>query len=114
MSRIRIGGLVLVLALMGTAFAQDKDKDKPKKPEEGTTTKLKGQLPPYYKKLGLRDDQVQKIYKLRADYKQKVDDLKKKMDLLKVDEKESLEKVLTPEQLKRLKELRSGEKPSDS
>jgi Spy/CpxP family protein refolding chaperone len=114
MSRIRIGGLVLVLVLMGTAFAQDKDKDKPKKPDEGTPTRLKGQLPPYFKKLGLRDDQVQKIYKLRADYKVKADDLKKKMDLLKGEEKESLEKVLTPEQLKRLKELRSGEKLSDS
>lgn len=107
MNRIRIGGLLLALTLMGTAVGQDKDKPKADDPPTG---RLKGQLPPYFKKLGLRDDQVQKIYKIRNDFRTKLDDLKKKMDQLKSDEKESIEKVLTPEQLKRLRELRTGEK----
>jgi Spy/CpxP family protein refolding chaperone len=104
---LRVGVVVLALALLGAVYAQDKDKStKDDKP----AVKVRGQLPPYYKKLGLRDDQIQKIYKIRADYKSKIDDLKKKMDQLKADEKESLEKVLTPEQQKRLRELRLGGK----
>jgi hypothetical protein len=107
MARIHIGVTLLALAVLGAAY-QDKDKDK--KGEE--PTKLKGQLPPYFKKVGLSDEQVQKVYKIRNDYKVKMDDLKKKMDQLKADEKDAMEKVLTSTQLKRLKELRSGEKAS--
>ena len=103
MLRVRLGVTVFALALMGAAYFQEKGDDK-------TPVKVRGQLPTYYKKLGLRDDQVQQIYKLRADYKGKLDVLKQKMDQLKAAEKEAVEKVLTPEQLKRLKELRSGEK----
>lgn len=33
--------------------------------------KVKGQLPAQFKKLGLRDDQVQKIYKIQTDYRGK-------------------------------------------
>jgi hypothetical protein len=105
----RLGVTVLALTLLGAAYLQD-PKPGSKKSDDKEVPKLRGQLPAYYKKLGLRDDQVQKIYRIRADYKAKVEDLKRKMDRLKSEEKESLEKVLTPEQLKRLKELRTGEK----
>jgi Spy/CpxP family protein refolding chaperone len=112
MTRIQLGVMLLALTLMGVAFSQDKDKDKDKKTDD-PPPKLKGTLPPHFKKLGLRDDQVQKIYKLKADYRAKIEDLNKRIAKLKGEEKEALEKVLTPEQLKRLKELRSGEKPSE-
>jgi hypothetical protein len=103
MLRLRLGVTVVALTLMGAAYFQDKpDKDPP--------PKARGQLPPYFKKLGLRDDQVQAIYKVRADTKGKLSVLQRQIDKLRADEKEALEKVLTPEQLKRLKELRSGEK----
>jgi hypothetical protein len=85
---------------------QDKKDDK-------QPPKVKGQLPPFFKKIGLRDDQIQKIYVLRAGYKTKIDALKMQMEKLKADEKQEIEKVLTPEQLKRLKELRSGEKTTE-
>jgi hypothetical protein len=100
MTRVWGGALVLVLALIGAVYSQD-------------TPKLRGQLPQYFGKLGLRDDQKQAIYKVRADYKVKKDQLQKQLDKLKADEKEALEKLLTPEQLKRLKEIRSGEKSTD-
>jgi Spy/CpxP family protein refolding chaperone len=113
---VRVGVVVLALvALLGVVSAQDKDKDKSTKDQKDKTTKdgktpdkVRGQLPAYYKKLGLRDDQTQKIYRLRADYKSKVDALKKKIEQLRTDEREDLEKVLTPEQLKRLRELRAS------
>jgi hypothetical protein len=107
MHRLRLGGAILVLVLLGAATAQD-DKE---------PVKVRGQLPQYYKKLGLRDDQVQQIYKLRAGFKAKVENLKRQLEKLKAEEKESLEKMLTAEQLKRLRQLRSGEttpeKPKD-
>lgn len=105
MTRIQFGVAVLTLALLGAAY-QEKDKDK-KAEEPG---KLKGTLPANFKKIGLSDEQVQKVYKIRHDYKAKMDDLKKQMDRLKTDEKEAMDKVLTPGQLKRLRELRTGEK----
>jgi hypothetical protein len=110
---LRVGVVAVALTLLGVVYAQDKDKatkDKTTKDDKAPVVKVRGQLPAYYKKLGLRDDQIQKIYRLRATYKAKVDDLKKKLELLKAEEREDLEKVLTPEQLKRLKALRSGEK----
>jgi hypothetical protein len=97
--RVRIGVMVLALVVLGAAYFQD-----------NPPTKVRGQLPTYFKKLGLRDDQVQAIYRLRANYKTKLDDLKRQIDKLKADEKDAVEKVLTAEQLKRLRELRSGEK----
>jgi hypothetical protein len=102
MQRVCLGVTVLALAMVGVAYSQEKSDDK--------TAKVRGQLPAFYKKLGLRDDQIQKIYQIRADYKGKVDELRRKMEQLKATEKGELEKVLTPEQLKRLKELRLGEK----
>jgi uncharacterized protein YeeX (DUF496 family) len=112
MLRVRIGVVVFALALMGAAFYQEKDKGK-KTSDSDPPTKLKGILPQHFKKLGLRDDQVQKIYKLQADYKAKIDDLTRKIEKLKSERREAQEKVLTPEQLKRLKELRLGEKSTD-
>jgi hypothetical protein len=97
MVRLWGGMSVLVLAFLGAAYCQD-------------TPKIRGQLPANYGKLGLTDVQKQSVYKIRADYKGKIDQLAKQLAKLKSEEKEALEKVLTPEQLKRLKEIRSGEK----
>jgi hypothetical protein len=103
MSRVRIGATVITLALIGAASFSFQD-DKP-------AETVRGFLPPYYKRLGLRDEQIAQIYKVRAGYKAKVDNLKRRIDKLKAEEKEALEKVLTVEQLKRLRQLRSGVEP---
>jgi len=105
---LRLVVVMLALVMLGAGSLQDpKDSKKSDDPQP----KLRGQLPQFYKKLGLRDDQVQKIYKVRADYKSKTEELQRQIARLKAEEKEALEKVLTAEQLKRLRELRSGEKP---
>ena len=101
MGRLRVGVAVLTVALLGASWlhgqGEDKKGDKP--------AKLRGILPQYYKKLGLRDDQVQAIYRLRTDYRAKTDELKRQLKELKAKEKEATEKVLTAEQLKRLREF---------
>jgi hypothetical protein len=67
---------------------------------------LKGILPANYGKLGLSDEQKQKIYKLQADYKGKVETLEKQLATLKSEQKKDIEAVLTPAQKTKLKELR--------
>jgi hypothetical protein len=90
---------LLTLAVVGASLPGD---DKP--------SKARPPLPAYYGKLILREDQKQRILKLRADYQAKVDDLKRRLERLKVEEKKALEEVLTPVQRKHLRLLRTGEK----
>jgi Spy/CpxP family protein refolding chaperone len=104
---------LLALAMIGVAYAQDKKPDDKKPDDKTPPVKLRGQLPKNYKQLGLLDTQLQKIYKIRADARAKGDELRAKLAKLKDDETEQLEKVLTPEQLKRLREIRSGVKPTE-
>jgi hypothetical protein len=110
MLRLRVGVAVLAVALLGAGWLQGQGEDK----KGETPVKVRGTLPPYYKKLGLRDDQVQAIYKIQNNYRGKADELRRQLKELKDKEKAATEKVLTAEQLKRLRELRSGEKPKEA
>lgn len=112
MSRICLGVVTLTIGLWLTTSlpltGQPKDTKDSKNPvKEKEPTKYRGILPANFKKLGLRDDQVQAIYKLQTMYKVQVDDLKRKQQDLKNEERDAIEKVLTPEQLKRLRELQT-------
>ena len=89
--------LVLSVSLSG-AFQQEKKKD------------LRGTLPPLYRKLDLQEEQVRKLYKIRADYWAKVAELERQIKKLNEEQAAEMEKVLTAEQQKKLKELRTGEK----
>lgn len=96
--------LVVVLftvIAVGTIIGQEKGK-------------AKGQLPPGWSKLGLSDEQKQKIYDIQAKHKTKIDDLEKQIK----DAKDQLRKdelaVLTEAQKKKLKDSMAekiGEKP---
>lgn len=108
--------LVLALGCLGLAFIQDKknpdkgDKDAAKmKEDEGKeeprAPRLRGQLPMNYRKLSLSDEQTQKIYKIQAEYDDKIRELEDKIRKLKAEEKKAVEGVLTPGQKARLKEI---------
>jgi hypothetical protein len=102
---LSIGGICLVLLLSGTgASGQDK-----KEPDKKDTTSKKGLLPSGWKKLGLSDDQMQKIGSIRGQYKPKIDELKAQYKKLKADEEklkaeenQELVKVLTEDQRNKL------------
>jgi hypothetical protein len=113
MVRFRLAVTVLALALLGASAYQEKDKDKEKKGDDTTPTKVKGTLPANFGKLGLSDEQKQKIYRLRAEYKGKIRDLEQKLARLRAEQKEAEEAVLTKDQKKKLRELRTGEKGSE-
>src|SRR5262245_42545851 len=103
-TRLAIGSMALVLALMlsGGLFGDDK-KDAP----------VKGQLPANWKKLGLSDDQVKKIYSVQTDFRGKIGDLKEKIKDLEKQERVEMEKVLTDAQKARLKEILLEKAPTD-
>lgn len=111
MFRLRFGAVLLTACVLSTGIlvGQDKKADD-KKPDE---PKVKGFLPQNWGKLGLSADQKQDIYRIQAKYNAEIDSLKAKIDKLKEEEKAAMEKVLTDEQKKKLKEIKSGEKPTD-
>jgi hypothetical protein len=88
---------VLVLFAGGWLVAQD----------------VKGTLPANWGKLGLSDEQKQKVYKAQADHKTKIAALEKQIKELKEEEKTAMEAVLTPAQKARLKEILLGKVPAD-
>jgi Spy/CpxP family protein refolding chaperone len=109
MTRLRLGltGLAVVL-LGGLLMAQDRkttDKDTP--PPSGS-------LPPYFRRLGLSDEQNRAVRKVHGEYKSKIDVLTKKIRDLRLEERDQLDKVLTPEQRTRLRELRAGPPAKDT
>jgi hypothetical protein len=88
------GGLVLALFGISLLSAQE-----PKQPA------AKGKLPAYWSKLGLSADQRASAVKITGEYGAKIDALKAQIHDLEKQEKAELEKVLTDEQKKKLRDL---------
>jgi hypothetical protein len=97
---------LMALALLGGhGLAQDAKKE--------ATSKVRGQLPPNYAKLGLSAEQKQQIYKIQATYDQKMEELQSQLKKLKSDEKQEIDKVLTDAQRARLREIANEKLPGD-
>jgi len=92
---VAVVGLALLVADRG--FSQQ-DKAEP-------APKVKGQLPTYWSKIGLSDEQKQKVYAARASYSGKIEALTKKVKQLKAEERAELEKILTDDQKAALRRL---------
>jgi hypothetical protein len=111
----RAGFLALftcLLVLSGGLVGQDnKAKDESKKPDvkkDDPPAKVKGTLPPNWKKLGLTDAQVQEIYKVQSKYSDEIAKLDAKIKEMKAAREKEERAVLTPEQKKRLEEIVTG------
>lgn len=87
---------IAVFAFTAAGFAQAPKAD-PKKE--------KGQLPPYWKMLGLTDKQIQEVYKIQGKYNDEIDTLEAKIKELKDKMSKERSEVLTAEQKKRLEEI---------
>lgn len=93
-TRVVVGMLALFLLFSGGSFGQDKkDSGKGRR------------LPPTWSKLGLSDEQRQKIYAIQSDYGSKIQELQAKLKELQKQELADMSKVLTDLQRKRLREL---------
>lgn len=114
----RASCLALVTALVvmsGGSVGQDPKKDD-KKPAElpkvdkqdTPPARVKGQLPPNWKKVGLTDDQIQQIYRIQNKHDDEIDKLQTKIDDLKSARIRDARAVLTAEQKKRLEDILLG------
>lgn len=102
---------VLAVLTLGTLVAGGLVGQEPKKAPAPTA---KGTLPRNWSKIGLTDEQKQKVYTIRGDYKGKMDELRKEIVKLQKKEKEDLEKVLTDAQKTRLRELAAETAPAET
>lgn len=93
--------LLVVGVLTGGWLIGDEKKDEP--------TKAKGTLPANWKKLGLTDEQVQMVYRIQTRFRDQIGAYEVKIKELKKEEKGELDKILTPAQKDRLRELVTGE-----
>ena len=94
--RVLLAALMVGVMVASGSFGDDKDK---------TAAKVKGTLPANWAKLGLSDEQKQKVYSAQAEYRGKIAELETKIKELRKQEKEEMDKVLTDAQKARLKEL---------
>lgn len=92
--RITVVALAMLCVVFGV-FAQDTPKTPPPT----------GQLRTNWKKLGLTDDQVKKIYTVQTEYRGKIDALEEQIKALKAEQFKKEVEVLTSAQKERLKEL---------
>lgn len=105
MTRFRFVAVAFVLTLLCSPWTVGNAADD--KPD----TKMRGQLPQSWGKLGLSDEQKQKIYRVQGEFRAKIDALEKQIMDLKSAEKKDLEKILTPAQKERLREILTGKAP---
>lgn len=105
MPSLRVAAFLFAALLLTNPLAgQDgKKKDDPKADEP--VARYKGQLPPNWKRLGLTDDQTQKVYKVQGKYNQQIERLKEQIEELKGKLAKERYEILTAEQKKRLEDL---------
>lgn len=102
-----------LLVLSGGTVGQDaKSKEEPKKTvrKDDSPMRVKGVLPPNWKKLGLSDGQVQDIYRVQSKYGEELDKLEGKIKELKASRDKEMKAVLTADQKKRLDEILTGKR----
>src|SRR5579862_6652295 len=107
-TRLLVGVAAVVLASAGGLLGDDKTGD------AKATAKARGQLPANWSKLGLTDDQKQKVYTVQSEFRGKIDVLAQQIKQLQKDERGELEKVLTDAQKTRLKEILASKGPADA
>jgi hypothetical protein len=99
--------LFVGLVLGGMSFAQDSKKGATKD-DTRPSARLRGQLPPNYRQLGLSEEQRQSIYKIQNEFSDKIEDLEKQIEKLKTERGRAYVKVLTKAQKDRLDEIQKG------
>jgi hypothetical protein len=109
MNSLRAVFLIVAVALLAGLSASPALLGQDKK--DDTPSKVKGVLPANWGKLGLTDEQKQKVYKVQADYNDKIGALEKQLKDLKATEKTEMEKVLTDAQKARLAEILKSKVP---
>jgi hypothetical protein len=88
-------GILGLTLIVGAGISGDAKKDKDKEPTKGKTPNLPAGLS---KTVKLSKDQIAKIHSIQIEYRDKIDELDKKIKELKAQEKAEWIKVLTDDQ----------------
>src|ERR1700736_3674971 len=94
-STVVLSLVAVVLMAGGTLLGANKDEPAPKS---------KGHLPTHWSKLGLTDEQKEKIYAVQSKYKDDIEKLQKELNELKKKQVGELEDILTDEQKTHLRD----------
>jgi len=100
---------LVAFALLAGFACLSADSLQSQEKKDAPPSKAKGFLPSSYGKIGLTDDQKQEIYKVQAKYKEEVKKLEDKIAEVRIEERKEINKVLTPDQRKKLAEVITGE-----
>jgi Spy/CpxP family protein refolding chaperone len=109
MLRLRFAATSSLALLLAAGWLMGQDNKAGSDDATPAPTKVKGALPPNFKQLGLTEDQKQKVLKIHATYRAKIDALKEQISQLTSEERAELNKVLSDTQRIKLRELRSHE-----
>lgn len=109
MKHLSSAGILMVAALLVSGGLWG---DEPKQPT--TPVRIRRSLPTYWSKLGLSDEQKQKLYATQAEYGVKIAALQKQIKDLQKQQRAAMEKVLTEAQKTRLREIVAEKLPKST
>jgi Spy/CpxP family protein refolding chaperone len=113
MNRVRLWIVAAAFVAVAVPLVEGQDPTKPKDTKDHAP-KMRGQLPQGWGKLGLTDEQKQKIYSAQSKFREKIDGLQKQITDLRDQEKKDMESVLTDAQKARLREIMSNRAPAEA
>lgn len=94
--RVVLGLVAIMLVMGGWLSGQDK---------QDTAIRVRGQLPQYWKKLNLTEEQKKRVVRIQTEYGAKIDALKEQINKLDQQMRAEREKVLTETQKAMLREI---------
>ena len=100
-----------LLVLVGANLRGQDDAEPPANAAEAAKSnaedeKRRGPLPAYFGKIGVSDEQREKLYDIQDEYEARLEELRQQLKALVRERDAKLESLLTPGQKLRLKELR--------
>jgi flagellar basal body-associated protein FliL len=107
MLRLRLAVTCLLALVLTSSWLMGQDTKSTS--DDAQPSKSKGALPKYFGRLGLTDDQKQKVYKIATSYKTKIDALTEQLEELKSQRQAELLKILSDTQKTHLRELQTRE-----
>src|SRR5215204_5040750 len=110
MKAVRMVVAALALAVVTSPWVVGDEPVRGREP----APKMRGQLPQNWGKLGLSDEQKQKVYEVQAKHRAKIEALERQMAELKDQQKKEMDGILTTAQKARLREILSGKVPADT
>jgi Spy/CpxP family protein refolding chaperone len=108
MKKFGLAFAAAVMLLGGLVVADDKTPDT----KAPAASHGRGSLPQHWGRLGLSDDQKQKVRTIREGYRGKIDELEQQMKELRKKERAEMEAVLTDAQKQRLREIMTEGAPA--